>query len=37
MSWTLKTKLDALVAAEKDVIKKGILTTLQLEINRINV
>ena len=37
MSWTLKTKLDKLVETEKDAIKKGVLTTLQLEINRIAI
>ena len=37
MPWSFKTELDKLVQAEVDATKKGILTTLGLEINRIAI
>ena len=35
MPWSMVTRLDNLIQAEADATKKGVLTTLKLEIDRI--
>ena len=37
MPWKFKTKLDKLISETNDAKKKGVMTTLQLEIDRIAI